>query len=169
MNDDETPQTPRTERVAGSVFAYRGQELHGVPMTGTPDLYDEVPDGETVLVEELPPEPDPIPVRIVKSGGRELSRWRTQRAYAGDDASALIGRDESRNTLRIRNLSSTAGDRVWIAPDQGQANSAFGYPLDPGVEITLNTEDPVFVRRDSASPTNPVPVGVLTEYTVHES
>lgn len=167
MSEDRYEPVP--EHVAGTVFPYRGQELHGVPMTGTPDLSDQVPDVDAVLVEELPPEPDPIPVHIVQTGGRELRRWRALHTYASDDSTQAVGRNEARITTRLRNLSATAGDRVWIAPDQSQANAAFGYPLDPGAEITLNTEDPIYIRRDSASPTNPVPVGILTEYTVHES
>jgi hypothetical protein len=165
----ETPQTPVPERGPETVFAYRGQELHGVPQVGTPDLYDEVPAGESVLVHELPPEPDPIPVRIVRGGGRELARWRTLRAYAGDDVTQALGRDEARNTTIIRNLSSTALDRVWIGSDQHTANSAYGFPLDPGAQVTLSTEDPIWIRRDGASPTNPIPCAILTEYTVHES
>jgi hypothetical protein len=166
---DTTPETPIPERFEGTVFPYRGQELHGVPMSGRPDLTDQVQEGEDVEFIPLPPEPDPIPVHIVQTGGRELRRWRTLRGYAGDDVTQVLGRDEARITTQLRNLSATAGDRVWIGSDQHTANSAYGFPLDPGASMTLNTEDPIWIRRDSASATNPVPVAVLTEYTIHES
>lgn len=167
--NDTTPTPPVPEHFAGTVFpGGRGMEQHGVPMSGKPDLFDQVPDREDVEVYELPPEPDPIPVRIVREAGREMHRFRTMRAYAGDNVSQAAGRDPARSTVRLRNLSSTAGDRVWFSRQPHNTGAVNGYPLDPGAEITLNTEDTVHIVRDPASPTNPVPVAILTEYSVQE-
>lgn len=164
---DETAQTPVMRHEAGTVFAGRGMEQHGVPMTGTPDLVDDADAGEDVLTVEIPEDPDPIPVRLVRSGGREFTRLRIQRSSARDvESTQVVGRDETRNITRVRNLSSTAGDRLWVGEAQHIAQPAFGYPLDPGAELLLNTENEVYVSRDPAAPTNPLPFAVLVEYVV---
>lgn len=151
---------------AQTVFAYRGQETHGVPMTGTPDLVDVDDLGDPVVPNDEPTEPDPIPVRIVSGGGREYRHARIQRTYAADDPTQVVGMNNARTGVRIRNLSTTAGDRVWFAEQAHIATNIYGYPLDPGAEVTLSTEEAIFVRRDPASPTNPIPLAVLIEYVV---
>src|SRR5258706_16098733 len=71
---------PVPEGVSGAVFAYRGQETHGVPTTlsahgGDPDEYADAAryDVHYVAPED---EVEPIPVRIVLDAGRELRRFR---------------------------------------------------------------------------------------------
>src|SRR6185369_6493760 len=60
---------PTPERVAGPVFAYRGQETHGVETTRDatqvdPNTWVDAADYEPDY-EALESEPEPIPVRIV--------------------------------------------------------------------------------------------------------
>lgn len=162
-----TPETPVVYREAGVVFKNRGQETHGVPMTGTPDVADEVQGSIPVLVHEEPPPPDPVPVTIVRTGGRELVRSRVQRAYAGTDVSQIIGRNEARNKVIIRNLSTDT--TVWIAEGQHIANPSFGYPIPANSDVTITSETEVFASIATGSTTNPVPLALLVEHVIKEN
>src|SRR5690349_20377601 len=78
--------TPVPENPAGPVFAYRGQEKHGVEPTVNyrdPEKYDGYERGVDLSVyEPEDPGPDPIPVRIVQDTGREVTKIVTFRAFA---------------------------------------------------------------------------------------
>lgn len=126
---------PVPEEYEGDNFPYRGTQTHGVEPVHVPE---EMRDWEGVVPAEyrvVEPEPEPTPVRIVQTGGRELHKWQVRRDYATGVVSRVAGRNDARTTLRVRNLgasSTTAGtanaatlaDNVNVAAN-GQVGNTF--------------------------------------------
>lgn len=158
---------PIPEHYAGVNFPYRGIETHGVAPDPNIDYsdpetkYDPETDKETYLPEIV--EHDPIPVRIVNESPRETDVFRVTRFLANGNAQQLIGRLDSRKSLRIKNLDDT--NPVYIGPNS-TVNAYTGYPISPGAEIVpVNATQEVWVTA-GAGDAYTVEVAVLYEFTV---
>lgn len=101
---------PEPEKVAGTVFPYRGMESHGVAPTQTPPEYidDQWPaDDEAPHYVQGPTEDDPLPVKVVNEYSRELRIIRPIPFLVTDKPKPILGRNECRRDLRIRNSSTS--------------------------------------------------------------
>jgi hypothetical protein len=138
--DHEEPTEPEIIGAAVQVFPYRGTEDHGVPTKG---IYTPLPDfSDTEFAEYEPesPQPDPVPVRIVSQGAKELRRWTTHYVMAGSSPSLLLSRREDRTSARLKN---EGGVTILLAPENS-ISVATGYKLAPGEEFTTNGESEVW-------------------------
>lgn len=147
------------------VNAYRGIDVHGVP--GGPkwnDVDPITPDDALVEFEVPPPEPDPIPVRIVTGNtATELFRSTVVHAYAiPNQQQRLIGRDLKRKICKITNLHAT--DTVWISTDQG-VQPYTGYPIKAGVEFTVTANNSLWCIAGAA---NQIELAVYSETAISE-
>ncbi len=172
--DRPTPITPVLEEYAGDNHPYRGTEAHGVDDKYQPRHPDTVsfdaenPDGraEFVPIEPYEKEPDPIPVKVVQQYKHELRTFATDRIIAKwNEPYQLLGRDTERTTVRIRNLHNTKV--VWVGPEPSSLPMR-GYPLWAGVEITLTTEQPIYVQAWGTSDADNCDVGYIAEYVRSE-
>lgn len=173
MADNEEPFKPVVERVKGTVFPYRGMETHGVEPDANPHDppgYEQEP---AIVYEEVPPEMEPVPVRIVSSPHRgvEFKMWRTYDARVqgtnGQPITRQIaGRNANRTRLRIQNVDGFWG--VAISNKDGFL-PVMGFTVMPNTYVELITQDEVFgvVAAGGDQSTNPVVrVVVLEEYSV---
>lgn len=155
---------PAIEGYPGDVFPYRGTEDHGVTATDKPTQPGDWQTGRDVEYMERPVEQDPIPVRIVEEGSRELRRFRVFVGYAGGTTNnmpkQIVGQDEERSTVRISNTSTDK--TVWISHSAEQASSVYGYPISAGEELVLYTHMAIYAMSDNASDLG---VRVLVEYS----
>ena len=134
---------PQPERVAGKVFPYRGIEQHGV---ADPDVKIDYPDDtwpeDTIAaIAEPKPEPDPVPVRIVRSSSREIRDWRTRQTTIGPNSSMIVGRNDDRKTVRIRNTHATVAAYIGNASN---TTTYSGYPLAAGAEIQIESSEEIY-------------------------
>lgn len=165
--------TPKDEDNAAVLPGYRGTELHGLDMHGTPDdPIDYALEGDPVVYETPPAQPDPIPVYVVSDNPRILRTCRVSRVYAPADGSivSVLGKFQARTNARLRNLSAVAGDRLWVATAQHLAGPNTGYPLDPGAEFPTTSEMDFYVMADPTAPTriagNPIQIAVMQDYEI---
>ena len=150
---EELPQpiTPVPDRSveARTNLAYRGNNYHGV----RPDAaFSDVPVHDTVEVEYEPPveEPDPIPVKIVSTGGDEIKRMRVTREYTGLGATRMVAPlNRARTALRIRNLDGAK--IVYVGDEASSAIPSNGYPIPPGTEWTSTTQMEVYAQCEDAA------------------
>lgn len=155
---------PIPERVAGHVFAYRGMETHGVDPNNDahdPEDYGYMQRGVYVDYEPEETGPEPIPVIIVQRGGKERKRFRTVRSSAagsGDNPSCILGRDEFRRKVTIRNAGT---DQVFIGHEAAAAVAMHGYPLSANESISIEAWAAVYAQSATA---NVVPIAMLVEY-----
>lgn len=157
-----TPLTPQVESYAGQNFPWRGIETHGVEPTDKPVEPADWEDGRPVEYEEPKPPPDPVPVRIVSEGSRELRQFRTFGAYTGDNTSApraLIGQDEERSRVTVKH--SVESGVVYISHSPETCNIAEGWPLAEGETWSTEAHTPIFAWADSAVQ---LKVAVIVEY-----
>jgi hypothetical protein len=156
---------PVPEQVAGTNFPYRGMETHGVDPGDVQITVDpeEADYGTTVAIPLEPEEsePDPVPVRIVSEGGNELKEFRVIREYCrgGESSRRIIGQDEDRSKVRIKNLH--ASDSLYVS-DIAFNDIGMGYPIASGSELELTSKTPVYARAGS---TNDIPVAMIVEWT----
>lgn len=157
---------PETDRPAGEVYAYRGQEKHGVespnPYVRGPDTLEIV---EEFQPEEPPPLADPIPVIVVNDNGgaRQIQSWSANQMSVDQLPRQIVGRNRARTKVTIRNLSLTV--TIFIGRSPNGTTALSGYPLAPGVSMELAATDEVC----AISPTGAlVYVGILQEFTVTE-
>lgn len=169
--DRPSPIPPRLESVEGQNFAYRGTETHGVTPTAksedplTDDAFDALnPDGRAVFVPAIdhPKDEDPIPVRIVTEFKREIKAFSTDRRIAvWNRADEIVGRDENRISLTIKNISS---DKALFIGYSRETIFLTGYPLYASQERTLTTEDPVYVAAWGTSDADNCDYAWIVEY-----
>ena len=140
---DDRPHAvePIPEEYVGENNPYRGIQDHGVEPTGKPiggpDYEDDIP----AFYEEVKPDADPVPVRIVSAGGRELRRFNTwQEAVAAGTVRMIAGRNNARNSIVILN---TGTDTIYVGSSESVA-SYTGFPVGAGGTLSLNTEDAVY-------------------------
>jgi hypothetical protein len=155
----EVPIPPEGSHSEPHVNAYRGTETHGVtPTVEWHDVNAITPDDALVEFEIPESVPDPIPVRIVQSGGTELKRATVQHSYAQPGIqSRIVGRDVKRTTCKITNLHAT--DTVYISPDPS-VQPFTGYPIKAGIEFTYGAHDALYAIAGS---TNAVELAVYSD------
>jgi hypothetical protein len=164
---------PIPERVAGPVFAYRGQETHGVHPGDKDIARPDEWSSERATVEYDPapdPGPDPIPVRIVQEGSTEVIRSRFTRSYAPPvDAAGhgvaqqVIGGDweqRRRIKVKIKNLDAAL---IYIGSDANSATAMSGWPLAQNEVLEVNSHEPLFAL--GTLTTGPQALAVMTEYS----
>jgi hypothetical protein len=153
---------PVEESYAGENFPYRGIETHGVQPTDDPtNMPDWREDGRIVPIAYVPAgvEVDPVPVRIVNTGSAEVDKWRVSTFYAGVTPVRLIGRDDKRTVLKIKNL--TESETVYVSPDS-TVSTFSGYPIATGESIELRSTDEVW----AVASADGVVLSALWEYTI---
>lgn len=157
VEDRERPTgaiEPVPEGVTGPVFAYRGQQQHGVStdrsaIGADPDEFLEASRYDIDYAEPVD-EVEPIPVRIVQRESRELKRWRAIRSVAngnGSNPSCLIGREPLRKKITIKNFGV---DWVYIGHDGASASALNGYPLVANEVTTIETTEPIYAQSSSS-------------------
>lgn len=156
---DREPLAPVPEEYEGFNNPYRGTEPHGVEPTVEPSPVPGHASGRIVEYDEPLPEPEPVPVVVVNTGARELRRNRfyQPRANVGA-ASQLVGRDEQRITVKLKNMGAST---VYISDDQSTANANHGWPLDQNEVYESDTQDELWALSSHATDPMPVAVSVL--------
>lgn len=164
---------PIGETVAGENLPYRGTVDHGVPYTGV-DPIDESrmwADSDKTDYETEEKVADPIPVRVVNQGSREIKTFSSAlyEIPAGPtslDPVQICGRDEKRTQITIYHRGS---ETLWVASsrDDFATNSQGGpayraFPLAAEGKLTLSTTEPVWI---SGNEDVPSPTYVLIERT----
>lgn len=139
--------TPVPERIAGTVFPYRGQEQHGVAHTAEPFVDGDQWDIDAVDTKPEPAPIDPIPVIIVNVTGNERRTFHTAQVTVGVTPTLVLGRNDKRTSVRIRNLEVVAGPIAYIGNSVNVA-AISGWALYPGTELELKTEDVVYCLAD---------------------
>lgn len=153
------------KRTGGWVFPGRGMEAHGVdpnssPPDPTPDVFNE----ELVHpAEQLPPERStvPVPVRIVAEGSRESKEWRTFAESVGSDVRQIVGRNENRTHLIIKNSGTV---KIWIGPDN-RVSKLSAWPLDANETLSLEAYGAIYGVSDDGTEQ---PVSVVQEYVIEK-
>jgi hypothetical protein len=130
---------PDVDDFGPQVFAYRGSEPHGVQ---SDNRFDDVNGYDELVPVEFEEEEEgvaPIPVIVVNEARQELKDWNVGRSFAPSfslGAVRIIGRDNHRTSLKIRNIHALYV--LWIGPEPQIATPGFGYPIFPGGEFTLD-------------------------------
>ncbi len=155
--------TPVPDKVAGTVFPYRGTEQHGVQANQEPPAYldDQWPeDSEAPHYVQGPTEEDPLPGKIVQESSSERMMFRTnQMPVSTTEPKPIVDRLDSRRNVTVKN--PTGGNDVWISPDEN-VNAVSGFLLEPGEQVTLRTTEQIWAITETAQTT----VHVLWEYAV---
>ena len=171
--DRPVAETPIPESIHGHVFPYRGMEQHGVAPTEDDrtlpaDYWDERR-GVEIEYEPDRPAPDPIPVYVVNSGGRELRRLRVFRAYATGSASPVGGARNvvnsdaisgTRRRVKIKNLDTTT---VYIGDEANTASAMHGWPLAQNEVYETDSQEDLWALGTGTADS---PLAVAVEYAV---
>lgn len=150
-----------------NVLAYRGQEYHGVnPDLGGPpaDLNADVFDQSMVIAPQADkdqPDIRPVPVHVVNLSSREIRSFRTDQIPVSTTPMMLVGRDPNRTSLMVKNTDQA--NSIYIS-DNANANAVTGYPVGPGVEVSLGTSEAIYAVASTA----PVNVAVLAEMSIKQ-
>lgn len=156
---------PRPEAYTGENIPYRGTETHGVPITVGPDGFDGYEDMHSGEYEPQEPEPDPVAVRIVTQGGRELRRFRTGTEILDSTAAPIVrmiaGRNPARTQITIKN---TGAGIVYIGESESVA-SYTGFAIAAGALQALNAEDAIYAVAAAGTTGT---LSLLEEFTVRE-
>lgn len=159
------PEEPVLEEYAGVNHPYRGIEEHGVPdvVQAYTSPRSTVERGTNMVSEPLPPEPNPVPVRIVQSGGRERRMSRFYREFAtAIRPRSVVGADEQRTKVTVKNLGA---EDVYIGHDSGSATAMMGWPLAQNGTIESSTQDELWAMSSHA--TDDMQLSVHVEYSVN--
>lgn len=156
---EEMDIEPVPEHYEGYNNPYRGTELHGVEPNTEPR---PVPSHASVVDTEYDPpipEPDPIPVRIVTTGGRELRRSRIYQGKANaGNCNQILGRDEQRYKVKLKNLGTSV---VYVGNNDSTANANHGWPLAQDEVFESETQDELWVLSSHATDAMTVAVSVV--------
>lgn len=159
---------PVPEKVAGTVYPYRGMEQHGVkqpedmPIRETGE-YQLGPD-EFYNFESLPEEkePDPVPVRIVTTAARVRKSYRISRHTTTEHVSSIVGRKDSRTRLLIKSAATNTGI-AWLSNSMELTNPVFGWGLEAGSQVEMFTTEVLHVCSESGETQN---LYVLEEFEI---
>lgn len=163
------PRAPVPETVRGDVNPYRGLDPHGVAPS---EQWSDVPAFDGTRLVEYPPEkeePDPIPVRIVQEGPKELRTFRV-RAFplpTNGLVSQVLGAHEWRSTVKIKN-TGTVTAYILDSPSGGSSIGSApmnGYPLAQNESVDLTAQTAVYACNDGST-TVPILV-IIEQYTVN--
>lgn len=155
-----------TKPIVGHNIPYRGIEDHGVPISKSINLdpddsyWDE--SGESVVLNEVESLPDPIPVRIVHEGTREIRRFRIINTYVGLSSGILLNHDSSRISAKIKHLGAGGSADIWLSHED--VNSANYYPIAQTdlMPTTIPGSQAIFAR--AASGIADIPVSIIVEF-----
>ena len=159
--DQPLPPEPEDYEYESPNIPYRGGVDHGVKSDNKvedPPEYDPALDHPEYALE--PVEPEPVPVRIVQSGAREIRSWRVTRAYVTGSPALISDQNDQLSKVTVRNTSTDT--TAYIGDTRDDCNSMFGYPLLPGDSITINTSRAVY----GCSETGTVQVAIMREYVI---
>lgn len=152
---------PVPESYEGTNNPYRGIEAHGVDPTETPRDPVGWAEGVPVVYEDEQQPTEVVPVEIV-SGTRELKRVRFFHAYATTpDAKQVVGLDESRSKVSIKNLGAST---VYIGNEAVTAGLMHGWPLAQNESKEFTDQDELYAWSSHA--TDAMPLAVIVEYAV---
>lgn len=156
--------SPILDRVSPAYLPYRGAMYHGVAPTELPTVADgeEMPDDAVMAEVYQPPVEDlnPVPVRIVDTAIHEYKQWRAWQAVVAATSACLVAnRKEGQSSVRVKNISSSGTNRVWLGPDPN-VSSISGFPISGGEDHTFMGEAPVYAVADSTTAT----LAVLSEF-----
>lgn len=159
---------PQPEKYAGDNNPYRGTETHGVAADNEPrPTQGYATRGVPIRTETPPPNVEPVPVRIVEEGGREIRTARTGVVYAAGTASGnaklFLGRDENRTFTRIKNSSAVT---VYISHIQSTVASAAmnGFPISAGESYETQTQEELYAAAPDS--TDDVQFALIIEYSL---
>lgn len=110
-------QEPVPEKVAGTVFPYRGVENHGVAPNQEPPAYidDQWPeDTEEPHYVPGPTEDDPLPVRVVNQHSVFRRITRTHQVPV-NSSKPLLARNDARISASFKNIGANA---VYLTPEK---------------------------------------------------
>ncbi|HET7414769.1 MAG TPA: hypothetical protein VFI97_03635 [Arthrobacter sp.] len=128
------------------MLPYRGFDVHGVHGDTSPEPVPSL-DGQTVVhYREPKPEPDPIPVRIVHEGGREIATFSGSADYATNVARAIVGENIDRSSVTITNNSAVT---VWL--NNNMVSKGNGYPLAAGKDVNWTVQTAIYAVSDDGS------------------
>lgn len=158
------PNRVTAEKHADPWLPHRGQGYgvyHGVTpteeITAPKDYWDYQRQAAKtdVFVEPEKHELDPVPVVIVSpsSGGRQITTARGYTFTSSDAVLQLLGRDERRRWVRIKNNAILGVDltgSVRIGDENGTSGVS-GYLLTPGEYVELVVQDTMYFCNDAAS------------------
>jgi hypothetical protein len=155
----QVPIPPTGGHSEPHVNAYRGTESHGVTPTLEFHDVDAITPDDAIVEFEIPEHvPDPIPVRIVQSGGTELKRATVQHGFAQPGyQQRIVSRDIKRTACKITNLHAT--DTAYVSPDPS-VQPFIGYPIKAGVEFAYNAQDALYAISGT---TNTVELAIYSE------
>lgn len=161
-------RAPIPESQMNRVLPYRGVEYHGVDPGNVMPVEDTDSEGGSVVTtyfEQGEDDVNPVPVRIVKEAAHEYAQWRAWQVSIPTISPVLVGGlKNGRTSVRIRHLGTSGGARIWIGPDSS-VTAVTGFPLDPGADISLVGEAPVWAIAETGTA---VTVAVLTEFSTAE-
>lgn len=157
------PIPPQMEAAEGDNIPYRGIVDHGVPVAHTFHDFAGYEDTEEGSDKEYEKEPDPIPVRIVTAGGRELRRARTWQDIVPDTTTVrkIAGRNEARTSIVIYNNSAAL---VWVGFTES-VTAYTGFPVNNAGTLSLKCENEIFAVGTSGTPQQ---LCMCEEYSVEE-
>lgn len=161
---DREADAPIPEAVDGgaNMNAYRGFDVHGVDAD---TRFMDVPGyngTEAVVYEPEPDEPEPIPVRVVRSGGsNERKMWRTYQSTVSPNniVTGIIGRNDTRTTIRVKNTAATA----IVIGMEPTVTSFTGYPLAAGETVDISTTEALYAINSAVTGTT---IAVLEQYAL---
>lgn len=160
--DRPIPEDVIMQYEEGDNNPYRGIENHGVKHHSEWPMPPEN-EGEGVLEHTVELPPEPIPVRIVTSGGNEIRSWIVRRDFVSPSpqCSRILPKSTNRTKALIRNTGTAT---IYIAPEP-LSNSQFGYPIPTGYEMPYNQEGEIWAITDDPAQQS---VALLIEFSIKE-
>lgn len=159
QDTDRKPLKPQVESYEGTNIPYRGVMYHGVEPTEKPRRPEGFGGAVEADYEPEVPEQQAIPVRVVNQSDRYFSTARADtRTLPAGAVINVVSRDDTRVSLKIINTSDA--ETVYIGFTQDMVPWNNSYPLMPGKDVTLVSQDDVFAYTTAAD----VIIGWLAEY-----
>lgn len=149
-----------------SNIPYRGEVDHGVPHEPITGIDESAywKDADETNYEDEAKAVEPIPVRVVNRGAREIKTFSSDVFVLAPGqpittAVQVVGRDENRTSLEIY---VQGGGTVYVAPTKDAFSSYLptviglvirgAMPVAVGGRITLSTTEPVWIGGNEDNP-----------------